>query len=80
MSPVFRAENAQSTRHLSEFYMIEAEVAFAYDIQEILAIIEKLVKFCIRRVIFDNPNEWEFCCEETNDLKVSSLMLIVNLL
>ncbi|CAG7693013.1 unnamed protein product, partial [Allacma fusca] len=25
-SPVFRSENTQSTRHLSEFYMVEAEI------------------------------------------------------
>lgn len=57
-SPVFRAENNQSTRHLSEFYMIEAEIAFAHNIQQILTSIEGLVKHASRRFLTDSIGDW----------------------
>ncbi|XP_011305448.1 probable asparagine--tRNA ligase, mitochondrial [Fopius arisanus] len=42
--PTFRAENSKSRLHLSEFYMIEAEMAFVDDIEDIAAEAELLVK------------------------------------
>ncbi|XP_014218925.1 probable asparagine--tRNA ligase, mitochondrial [Copidosoma floridanum] len=43
-SPAFRAENAKSRLHLSEFYMIEAEIAFMSSLEELAAEVELLVK------------------------------------
>jgi len=43
-SPAFRAETGRTRRHLTEFSMIEAEIAFVDDIDSILDIIEGLVK------------------------------------
>jgi len=43
-NPAFRAEKGRTRRHLSEFWMVEAEVAFVQDLSEILDIIEGLVK------------------------------------
>lgn len=42
--PTFRAENSRSTLHLSEFYMVEAEKAFADNLLDITKLCEKLVK------------------------------------
>ena len=33
--PTFRAENSRGRHHLSEFYMVEAEMAFIKDVQDI---------------------------------------------
>lgn len=57
-SPVFRAENQQSTRHLSEFYMVEAELAFAYELEQILESMEGLVKFCVKKVLTECVGDW----------------------
>ncbi|XP_035715819.1 probable asparagine--tRNA ligase, mitochondrial isoform X2 [Folsomia candida] len=71
-SPAFRAENNKSTRHLSEFYMLEAEIAFAYEIEDILEIMEDLVKFCITQVLFENGHDWSIATE--NDTLLRGLL------
>lgn len=65
-SPVFRAENNQSTRHLAEFYMVEAELAFAHNIEQILESMEGLVKSCVRKVLTDCVGDWSM---QTNDVE-----------
>ncbi|CAH1777544.1 unnamed protein product, partial [Owenia fusiformis] len=42
--PTFRAENSKTRHHLSEFYMIEAEVAFTSCLEDIMVIMEDLYK------------------------------------
>lgn len=44
--PTFRAENSNTPRHLSEFWMIEPEMAF-YDISDNMDLAEEFVKYCI---------------------------------
>ncbi|KAI9562449.1 hypothetical protein GHT06_009882 [Daphnia sinensis] len=44
MDPTFRSENSRTRRHLAEFRMLEAEIAFCSDLQPILSTIECLVK------------------------------------
>ncbi len=48
--PTFRAENSNTTRHLSEFWMIEPEMAF-YDIHDNMDLAEDFLKYLIRYVI-----------------------------
>ncbi len=43
--PTFRAENSHTSRHLSEFWMIEPEIAFA-DLGDDMCLAEDYVKFC----------------------------------
>ena len=44
--PTFRSENSNTTRHLSEFWMIEPEVAFA-DLDEIAGLATDYIKYLI---------------------------------
>ncbi|MBN2881813.1 asparagine--tRNA ligase, partial [Candidatus Woesearchaeota archaeon] len=44
--PTFRAENSNTTRHASEFWMIEPEIAFA-DLKDDMALAEAMVKYII---------------------------------
>lgn len=44
LSPTFRAEKSDTARHLSEFYMLEAELAFTDDLNDIMNTLESLIR------------------------------------
>ena len=48
--PVFRAEKSKTRRHLTEFWMVEPEMAFA-DLEDVKALGEQLIAFVIGRVL-----------------------------
>lgn len=47
--PTFRAENSNTQRHASEFWMIEPEMAFA-DLEDNMDVAEEMVKYIIKYV------------------------------
>ena len=57
--PTFRAENSNTARHASEFWMIEPEIAFA-DLDDDMNLIEDMVKSCITYVLENAPEEMKF--------------------
>lgn len=57
--PTFRAENSNTTRHASEFWMMEPEVAFA-DLKDNMDLAEKMLKYLITYVLKELPEEMEF--------------------
>jgi asparaginyl-tRNA synthetase len=57
--PTFRAENSNTTRHASEFWMIEPEMAFA-DLSDNMDVIEEMIKYCINYVLEHAPEEMAF--------------------
>ena len=57
--PSFRAENSNTTRHLAEFWHIEPEVAFA-ELPDIMEIAEDMIKYVIRAVLEECPDEMTF--------------------
>lgn len=57
--PTFRAENSNTTRHLSEFWMIEPEMAF-YDIHDNMDLAEDFLKYLIGYVIHNCPDDLAF--------------------
>lgn len=54
--PVFRAEKSKTRRHLTEFWMVEPEMAYA-DLDDVMTLGERLVKFVIKRVLEDRKDE-----------------------
>jgi asparaginyl-tRNA synthetase len=48
--PTFRAEKSKTRRHLTEFWMIEPEVAFAH-LDDAMALAEHLIAFVVERVL-----------------------------
>ena len=57
--PTFRAENSNTTRHAAEFWMIEPEIAFA-DLADDMRLAEDMLKFIIRYVLEQAPEEMKF--------------------
>ena len=57
--PTFRAENSNTARHASEFWMIEPEVAFA-DLADNMELAEEMIKYIINYVLENAPEEMEF--------------------
>jgi asparaginyl-tRNA synthetase len=56
--PTFRAENSNTSRHASEFWMIEPEMAFC-DLNGNMDLAEEIVKYLIRDVRKHCPEEME---------------------
>jgi len=54
--PTFRAEKSKTRRHLTEFWMVEPEVAFT-DLNSLLELAENFVSFIVARVLENNRNE-----------------------
>uniref|UniRef100_T1J1R4 asparagine--tRNA ligase n=1 Tax=Strigamia maritima TaxID=126957 RepID=T1J1R4_STRMM len=52
IGPAFRAEKNRTQRHLSEFYMLEAEIAFAYSLNDIVELIEDMIKTTTEKILF----------------------------
>lgn len=54
--PTFRAEKSKTRRHLTEFWMVEPEVAFC-DLDQLMEIEEQFVSSIVKRVLKDNLPE-----------------------
>ena len=44
LSPTFRAEKSNTPRHLSEFYMLEAEMNFMHDLESLTGLVESVIR------------------------------------
>ena len=66
--PVFRAEKSKTRKHLTEFWMMDAEAAYV-EHDENLKIQEDLIRFVIRSVIEKNMTELEVLERDVEKLK-----------
>lgn len=57
--PTFRAENSNTSRHASEFWMIEPEMAFC-DVHEDIDVAEALIRHLVSDVLENCPDEIDF--------------------
>ena len=57
--PTFRAENSNTPRHLSEFWMIEPEMAF-YELEENMELAEDFLKYLIKYALENCREDLEF--------------------
>lgn len=44
LSPTFRAERSDTSRHMSEFYMLEAEMSFVDELDEVMDLVEDMLR------------------------------------
>lgn len=57
--PTFRAENSNTSRHLSEFWMIEPEIAFA-TLKEDSELAEAFIKYLVKTVLEERADDMKF--------------------
>ena len=60
--PTFRAEKSHTRRHLSEFYMVEAETVTTEpegDMRDLLELIERMYKSTLETVLRRNADDVE---------------------
>ncbi|HET6786133.1 MAG TPA: asparagine--tRNA ligase [Erysipelotrichaceae bacterium] len=74
--PTFRAENSNTARHASEFWMIEPEIAFA-DLDDDMNLIEDMVKSCITYVLENAEEEVKFFNERIDTTLLERLNLVL---
>lgn len=68
--PTFRAEKSKTRRHLSEFWMIEPEMAF-YDIHQNMDLIESFLQYVIKEVLEKCQAELKLIDRDTSVLESS---------
>jgi asparaginyl-tRNA synthetase len=74
--PTFRAENSNTSRHLSEFWMIEPEIAFA-DLSANADLAEGLLKSVFRELLEERPQDMAFFDERIEKGLLAKLQGIV---
>ncbi|MFA7435484.1 MAG: asparagine--tRNA ligase [Bacilli bacterium] len=75
--PTFRAENSNTTKHASEFWMIEPEIAFS-DIFDDMQLVEDMLKYIINYVLEHAKEELEFFDKFVHPGKLKQLQDLVS--
>lgn len=75
--PTFRAENSNTPRHLSEFWMIEPEMAF-YEIEDNMQLAQDFVQHCVRWALEHCQEDLQFLCEMYDKELIDRLNFVVN--
>lgn len=74
--PTFRAENSNTPRHLSEFWMIEPEMAF-YEIEDNMDLAEEFIKYCVNYALDHCRDDIEFLAEHFDKELIDRLKFVV---
>ena len=75
--PTFRAENSNTQRHASEFWMIEPEIAFA-DLYDDMNLIENMLKYVIKYILENGKDEMNFFENFVCKGKIQQLQELLN--
>lgn len=75
--PTFRAENSNTVKHASEFWMIEPEMCFA-DLTDYMDVAEDMLKYVISYVLENCPDEMNFFNSFIDKTLLERLNHIVN--
>lgn len=75
--PTFRAENSNTPRHLSEFWMIEPEVSFL-DINGNMDLAEEFLKYCISYALDNSKEDIEWLAQMYDKELVERLNFILD--
>ncbi len=75
--PTFRAENSNTTRHASEFWMLEPEAAFC-DYNEMMQIGWDFMKYAVNKVLNENKDELKLLVKNQKEDLIEELEEFVN--
>lgn len=64
--PTFRAEKSNTNRHMSEFWMVEPEIAFC-NLEKLMYLIEEFIKYLLRFVMKNCKDEMSFLNKLSNN-------------
>lgn len=70
--PTFRAENSNTTRHLSEFWMLEPEMAFV-DLDGCAKVAEDMLKYVFSRILTERADDMAFIAERVDKDAITRL-------
>ena len=66
--PTFRAEKSKTRRHLTEFWMVEPEMAY-YDLDDNMDLAEEFVEYVVQRTLEERKEELEILERDTTSLE-----------
>jgi asparaginyl-tRNA synthetase len=75
--PTFRAENSHTSRHLSEFWMIEPEMAF-FELADNMTLAERYLKYMIHDVLTHCTEDMEFFEKRIQPGVTAALQLVLD--
>ena len=75
--PTFRAENSNTPRHLSEFWMIEPEMAF-YELEDNMELAEEFLKYLIGYALENCREDLEFMNKMWDNGLIERLNFVLN--
>ncbi|HBN04292.1 MAG TPA: asparagine--tRNA ligase [Bacteroidales bacterium] len=75
--PTFRAENSNTPRHLSEFWMIEPEMAF-YELEDNMNLAEEFIKYLVNYALENCKDDLEFLQNMYDKELIERLQFVVN--
>jgi asparaginyl-tRNA synthetase len=67
--PTFRAEKSKTRRHLTEFWMVEPEMAYAH-LEDVMLLAERMLGYIAGRVLEDRKEELKVLERDTSKLEV----------
>ncbi len=76
--PTFRAENSNTPRHLAEFWMIEPEMAF-YDNYDNMALAEEFVKYLVKYALDNCMDDLKFLNDKYDDGLIERLRSVIGI-
>lgn len=66
--PAFRAEKSKTRRHMTEFWQVEPEMAYA-DINDAMNVTEEMLRYIVNRVLENRNNDLEMLERDVSALK-----------